>query len=61
MFGLWPGRQAADLRDPAFGVLMGYVCFLVAIMVFAADPMEPSVTAVREGAGLSPCCSIPRC
>jgi cytochrome c-type biogenesis protein CcmF len=33
---------------------MGYVCFLVAVMVFAADPMAPSLTTPTEGAGLSP-------
>ncbi len=44
----------ASLRDYAFGVLMGYLCFLTAVMVFAADPMEASLSAVREGDGLSP-------
>ena len=33
---------------------MGYLCFLTAVMVFAADPMEASISAVREGVGLSP-------
>lgn len=41
-------------RDPALGVLMGYLCFLTAVMVFAADPLEASVSAVRDGVGLSP-------
>ncbi len=40
--------------DPTFGILMGYVCFLVTIMVFAADPMERSLAIPRDGAGLSP-------
>lgn len=38
----------------AFGLVMGNVCFLVAVMVFAADPMAPSLTTPTEGTGLSP-------
>ena len=33
---------------------MAYLCFLVAIMVFAADPMQPSLVARNTGDGLSP-------
>ncbi len=33
---------------------MAYVFFLVAIIVFTADPMQPSLTARVEGNGLSP-------
>jgi cytochrome c-type biogenesis protein CcmF len=44
----------AELRDTAFGLVMGNVCFLVVVMVFAADPMAPSLIAADEGAGLSP-------
>lgn len=40
--------------DQAFGVLMAYLCFLLAVIVFAADPMEASATRVAEGSGLSP-------
>jgi len=50
----WPDSARAGLREPVFGVLMGYLCFLTAVMVFAADPMEAGISAVREGAGLSP-------
>jgi len=42
------------LRRTAFGLVMGNVCFLVAVMVFAADPMAASLTTPREGTGLSP-------
>jgi cytochrome c-type biogenesis protein CcmF len=42
------------LRRTAFGLVMGNVCFLVAVMVFAADPMTASLTTPREGTGLSP-------
>ena len=42
------------LRRTAFGLVMGNVCFLVAVMVFAADPMAASLTAPHEGLGLSP-------
>jgi cytochrome c-type biogenesis protein CcmF len=38
----------------AFGLVMGNVCFLVAVMVFAADPMAASLTTPTEGTGLSP-------
>lgn len=43
-----------SLRNTAFGFLMGNVCFLVAVMIFAADPVAPSPFARDEGAGLSP-------
>jgi cytochrome c-type biogenesis protein CcmF len=38
----------------AFGLVMSNVCFLVAVMAFAADPMAPSFVTPTEGAGLSP-------
>jgi cytochrome c-type biogenesis protein CcmF len=44
----------ASVRNTAFGLVMANVCFLVAVMVFAADPMAPSLTAGAEGRGLSP-------
>jgi cytochrome c-type biogenesis protein CcmF len=43
-----------NLRDSAFGLVMANVCFLVAVMVFAADPMAESRIVADEGAGLSP-------
>jgi cytochrome c-type biogenesis protein CcmF len=43
-----------ELRCTAFGLVLGNVCFLVAVMVFAADPMAASLIPVDEGAGLSP-------
>jgi cytochrome c-type biogenesis protein CcmF len=49
-----PRRGASPLRQPAFAVLMAYQFFLVAIMVFGANPMEPSLAATRDGAGLGP-------
>jgi len=45
---------ARAVREPAFGILMGYLCFLTAVMVFAADPMEASLSTLRDGSGLSP-------
>jgi cytochrome c-type biogenesis protein CcmF len=42
------------LRVTAMALSMGFVCFLAAVMVFAADPMEASVSAPRDGSGLSP-------
>jgi cytochrome c-type biogenesis protein CcmF len=58
------GAMALALRflptvDPvlcrtAFGLVMGNVCFLAAVMVFAADPMAPSLVTPTEGTGLSP-------
>jgi cytochrome c-type biogenesis protein CcmF len=48
-----PAKDVA-IRDSAFGVLMGYLSFLLALMVFAADPFQPSLQAPREGLGLSP-------
>ena len=54
VFRFWPWKKASKLRNPAFGLLMGYCCFLVATMVFAADPMEVNIAPSEEGAGLSP-------
>jgi cytochrome c-type biogenesis protein CcmF len=70
LFRWWPPRHSRSPVSPgldseiaswkdattwaAFGVLMAYLCFLTAVMVFAADPMEASLSAVREGGGLSP-------
>jgi cytochrome c-type biogenesis protein CcmF len=47
---------AADnrLRNTACGLLLLNVCFLVIVMVFAADPMAASLIAADDGAGLSP-------
>jgi cytochrome c-type biogenesis protein CcmF len=42
------------LRDSAFGVLQGNLAFLIAILVFAADPMRASLAVPDEGLGLSP-------
>ena len=53
-FRYLPSRQQSSLREPAFGVLMGFCCFLVATMVFAADPMAPSLGTPQDGVGLSP-------
>ena len=54
LFGYWPRQDDRTLRDHAFGIAMAYLCFLVAVMVFAADPMELSISAPRDGVGLSP-------
>jgi cytochrome c-type biogenesis protein CcmF len=53
-FRFWPRRDRSAIREPAFGVLMGFCCFLLAVMVFAADPMAPSLAPPEDGAGLSP-------
>ncbi len=53
-YRFWPRRESSPLREPAFGVLMAGFCFLVAIIVFAADPMQPSLATPEEGIGLSP-------
>lgn len=42
------------VRDTAFGLVMANVCFLIMVMVFAADPMAASPIASEEGGGLSP-------
>lgn len=47
-------KQAGHIADSAFGLLMTYCAFLVATMVFAADPMEVNIAPGSEGAGLSP-------
>lgn len=53
VFRLLPAVNEA-VGDSAFGILMGYLAFLVAILVFAADPMQASLSAPKEGLGLSP-------
>ena len=54
VFGLWPRSGREPLRPTAFGILMAYLGFLLAVMIFGADPMQPSLEASREGTGLSP-------
>jgi cytochrome c-type biogenesis protein CcmF len=56
VFRCGPRRQPqpCSLREPAFGVLMAFCCFLVATMIFAADPLAPSLMPAADGAGLSP-------
>jgi cytochrome c-type biogenesis protein CcmF len=44
----------SHLRVSTLGVLMACLFFLVAVMVFGADPMEPSIIRPKEGAGLGP-------
>jgi len=55
---VFAARSGTQLEQPlprtAFGLLMANVTFLLAVMVFAADPMKPSLTEHREGLGLSP-------
>lgn len=46
-------------RDTAFGLLMANVCFLIFVMVFAADPMAPNSIVGEDGAGLSPLLQAP--
>jgi cytochrome c-type biogenesis protein CcmF len=52
--GCPPPSRNERLGDDTFGLLMAYLCFLTATMVFAADPMEPSVARSGDGSGLSP-------
>jgi cytochrome c-type biogenesis protein CcmF len=47
-------RGPRELRELAFGTQMTYLAFLLAIMVFAADPTAPSLVPGAKGAGLSP-------
>ena len=61
IYRFWPPSHASPLGEPAFAILMAYQCFLVAIMVFGADPMQPSLTVPRDGAGSARCCNIRRC
>ncbi len=54
LFRLVTSEKNGWLRERAFGLLMGNCCFLVAAMVFAADPMAKSIAIPAKGAGLSP-------
>lgn len=49
----------ASARDTAFGLLMANVCFLIFVMVFAADPMAHNSIVGEDGAGLSPLLQAP--
>jgi len=53
-YRFWPGRGAGTSRPLAFALMNGYLGFLVAVMVFAADPMQPSLGTRADGAGLGP-------
>ena len=54
LYRFWPRKQIDHSQDIAFAVLLTYLVFLVVIMIFGADPMEPSLSIAREGAGMSP-------
>jgi cytochrome c-type biogenesis protein CcmF len=54
VFRIAQRKRSKPLLDVATGLGIGYVCFLVAIMVFAADPMKANIAVAEEGAGLSP-------
>jgi cytochrome c-type biogenesis protein CcmF len=54
IFRFWPRRAPSALSQPAFAILMAYQCFLAAMMLFGADPMQPSLAVPQDGAGLSP-------
>ena len=51
-------RTSKGLPEPvravACGVLLGVVAFLMAVMVFGADPVAPSLSPPADGAGLGP-------
>ncbi|HYW78975.1 MAG TPA: cytochrome c biogenesis protein CcsA, partial [Thermoguttaceae bacterium] len=47
-------REPHPIRVSAIGILMGCLCFLVTVMVFAADPMRASIGSPQTGEGLSP-------
>jgi cytochrome c-type biogenesis protein CcmF len=49
-----PRKQTDLSQDLTFGVLLTYLSFLVAVMVFGADPMEPSLSIPHDGLGMSP-------
>ncbi|MHB0959396.1 MAG: heme lyase CcmF/NrfE family subunit [Pirellulaceae bacterium] len=52
---LFHARQLPTrFRCRTHSILMAYVFFLTAVIVFAADPMRQSLTAGVEGIGLSP-------
>ena len=53
-FRVLPRKRIDPLREAAFGLLMAFFCFLIATMVFAADPMARAIGTPREGTGLSP-------
>lgn len=54
VFRFWPAREASPLRESAFSVLLAYLWLLLTVMVFAADPMQPSLVAATAGRGLAP-------
>ena len=54
IFGLRSRTGHEPLRSTAFGILMACLAFLLAVMVFGADPLQPSLETPRDGTGLSP-------
>ena len=59
VYRFWPRRATDPLVGPAFAVLVACLAFLVAVMVFGADPMEPSLSPPAEGNGLGPALQHP--
>lgn len=54
LYRFLPRKRIDPSQDITFAILMTYLAFLVVIMVFGADPMEPSLSIPREGMGMSP-------
>ncbi len=54
VYRFWPYRRANSTSDITFAILLTYLAFLAAMMVFGADPMQSSFLTPQEGAGLSP-------
>jgi cytochrome c-type biogenesis protein CcmF len=53
LFRMLPTRDEL-LRHAAFGILLANVLFLLAILIFAANPFKPTLGTRQEGLGLSP-------
>ena len=54
LFRFWPFGQPSPLIKTSFAIILLYLFFLVAVLLFAADPTVASIGLPKDGMGLGP-------
>jgi cytochrome c-type biogenesis protein CcmF len=54
VFRFWPNNPPSVLKKTSFAIILLYLFFLVAVLLFAADPTEASIGLPKDGLGMGP-------